>query len=334
MKPAPLLPLIQDFFQKHLHEERGLSPNTVLSYRDAAKDFLRHICRTKRITALKLAPEMLTAEALLAYLNSLEKERNLSIRTRNQRLAAIKTLLAYLGAHDLAHIAVYQRASMIEKKRSAHRTIDYLVDAEMKALLDVSAKADLRHHLLLSLLYNTGARVQEICDLRFKDIVFGPPPSVYLTGKGNKRRQVPIWPETAQMLQAELAARGERAAADTQNVILSSRGRAMTRFGALYVVKALARQAAETCPSIRKKRVSPHVLRHTTAMHLLQSGVDLSVIKTWLGHVNLNTTHGYVEFDVEMKRDALSKAKKLGTPAELRKVLKKHADVISWLESL
>jgi integrase/recombinase XerD len=333
MKKMKLLPLIQSFFQKHLLEERGLSSNTVRSYRDATKDFLRYLCRIKRISPLRIEPEMLTADALLRYLSSLDQTRGLSIRTRNQRLAAIKTLLSYLGANDLSHIAVYQKASMIAVKRRPHRTMDYLVDAEMKALLAAAEEAHHRHRLLLNLLYNTGARVQEICDLKFGDVVFGPPPSVYLMGKGSKRRQVPLWPKTAEMLLVELEKRGFGTGSDN-HVIVNAKGKSMTRFGALHIVKTLAKRASRHCPSILKKRISPHVLRHTTAMHLLQSGVDLSVIKMWLGHVNINTTHGYVELDIEMKREVLSRAKKLKPRAELRKVLKENKDVIAWLETL
>jgi len=275
---------------------------------------------------------MFTREALKSYLNSLEKDRGLSISTRNQRRAALKTLLAYLAANDVDNIAVYQRAATAEPKRRPHRVIDYFTDSEMKAILGVANGAKSRHKLLIALLYNTGARVQEICDLRFEDVVFGPPPSVYLTGKGNKRRQVPIWPQTVDMLQTELAARG---AVDLkEQVILNERGKSMTRFGALYVVKSIALKASEKCPSIKRKRLSPHIIRHTTATHLLQSGIDISVIKMWLGHVNLNTTHDYVELDVEMKRRALKESGKLKPNAELKQVLKKHKDVIAWLESL
>ena len=333
MKQSKLLSFVQDFFQKYLLEERGLSVNTMHSYRDATKDFLLHVCKTRRISAFKLESKMFTAEALRSYLNSLEKNRSLSIRTRNQRLAALRTLLMYLAGNDLNHMTIYQSASMVSVKRGPHRTIDYFTDSEMKAILAVANRSDKRHRLLIALLYNTGARVSEICDLRFKDIVLGPPPSVYLTGKGNKRRQVPIWPQTAEILQSEILDRNSDSD-PKEHVILNEKNKPMTRFGALYVVKAIAMKAAESCPSIKHKQLSPHVIRHTTAMHLLQSGVDMSVIRMWLGHVSLNTTHDYVELDVEMKRQALRQSKKLKPGNELKDVFKKHKDVIEWLESL
>jgi integrase/recombinase XerD len=333
MEQSKLLPFVQDFFQKHLLEERGLSANTMRSYRDATKDFLKHICKTRRISAFKLEPKMFTAEALRSYLNSLEKNRSLSIGTRNQRLAALKTLLMYLAANDLDNLTIYQSAAMVSVKRGPHRTIDYFTDNEMKEILAIANRADKRHRLLIALLYNTGGRVSEICDLCFEDIVFGPPPSVYITGKGNKRRQVPIWPQTANLLSEELSSRGSEQSLK-ERVILNDKGNPMTRFGALYVVKAIAEKATEACPSIKYKQISPHVIRHTTAMHLLQSGVDLSVIRMWLGHVNLNTTHDYVELDVEMKRQALQQSKKLKPGHDLKKAFKKHRDVIEWLESL
>jgi integrase/recombinase XerD len=333
MKSSQLLILIQNFFRMHLLEERGLSPNTILSYRDTTKDFLQFICKKKRVTALKLNPKMLTADQVLAFLNHLEKERGLSVRTRNQRLASLKTLFSYLAANDLENIAVFQRVGLIGLKKQPYKMIDYLTDREMVVLLDVAGQKNNRHLLLLTLLYNTGARVQEICDLKVKDLVMGPPPSIYLSGKGQKTRQVPVWPKTAEMIAAHLKMRGVDQNLEA-SVIVNNKNLPMTRFGALHIIKSIGKIAEKSCTSLRGKRISPHTLRHTTAMHLLQSGVDLSVIKMWLGHVNLNTTHGYVEIDVEMKRQALTKSKKLKPTTDLTKVLKENEDVIRWLESL
>jgi integrase/recombinase XerD len=333
MKQSKLLSFVQDFFQKYLLEERGLSPNTMYSYRDATKDFLQYVCKVRRISVFKLEPKMFTSESLRSYLNSLEKNRNLSIGTRNQRLAALRTLLMYLAANDLNNMKIYQSAAMVSVKRGPHRTMDYFTSTEMKAILEVTQKADKRHRLLIALLYNTGARVSEICSLCFEDIIFGPNPSIYLTGKGNKRRQVPIWQQTAKILQEELNCRNQELPLKS-HVILNEKNNLMSRFGAIYIVKSIASKAAELCPSIKQKQLSPHIIRHTTAMHLLQSGVDISIIRMWLGHVSLNTTHDYVELDVEMKREALRKSKKLKPGGELKQVFKKHNDVIEWLESL
>lgn len=332
-KKASLLYAVQVFFTEHLLKERGLSPNTIHSYRDALKDFLKFAAKTSRKSVLSIDGSMLTVDLVLRFLNSLEKERALSVRTRNHRLACLKTFFSYLGTTDLENIGNYQRIGMIARKKTKHEIIDYLTEKEMDALFREAAQASEMHHLLLTLLFNTGARVQEICDLKVGDVVFGPPPSVYLTGKGNKTRQVPIWPKTAELLKAQLTKRnvdGDPKA----NIIVNNRGRPMTRFGALYIIKTLGKRAIKHQPSLKTKRLSPHTLRHTTAMHLLQSGVDLSVIKMWLGHVNLNTTHGYVEIDIEMKRKALVKSKKLKPAHELKAVLKRNADVIDWLESL
>lgn len=332
-KNANLLKAVQDFFTEHLLKERGLSPNTIHSYRDALKDFLKFAAKDSRKSVLSIDGSMLTADLVLKFLNSLEKTRSLSVRTRNHRLACLKTFFSYLGASDLENIGNYQRIGMISRKKTKHEMIDYLTEKEVDALFCEAAQASEMHHLLLTLLFNTGARVQEICDLKVGDVIFGPPPSVYLTGKGSKTRQVPIWPKTSELLKTQLIKRnidGDPKA----NVIVNNRGRPMTRFGALYIIKTLGKRATKHHPSFKNKRISPHTLRHTTAMHLLQSGVDLSVIKMWLGHVNLNTTHGYVEIDVEMKRKALVQSKKLKPAHELKLILKKHADVIDWLESL
>ena len=332
-KKANLLNAVQDFFTEHLLKERGLSPNTIHSYRDALKDFLKFAAKDSRKPVLSIDGSMLSADLVLRFLNSLEKERSLSVRTRNHRLACLKTFFSYLGTTDLENIGNYQRIGMISRKKMKHEMIDYLTEKEMAALFRESARASEMHHLLLTLLFNTGGRVQEICDLKVGDVIFGPPPSVYLTGKGNKTRQVPIWPKTAEILKAHLIKRNVDRDLKA-NVIVNQRSRPMTRFGALYVIKTLGKRAMKDQPTLKTKRISPHTLRHTTAMHLLQSGVDLSVIKMWLGHVNLNTTHGYVEIDVEMKRTALIKSNKLKPAHELKAILKKNADVIDWLESL
>lgn len=324
---------VQEFFVDHLGKERGLSKNTILAYRDAVKDFLKFVSQNKKKSSLSINGSMLSADLVLNYLSSLEKERSLSVRTRNHRLACLKTFFSYLAATDLENIGNYQRIGMIAMKKSQSKMIDYLTEKEMAALFNESSLADDRHHLLLTLLFNTGARVQEICDLRVGDLIWGPPPSVYLTGKGNKTRQVPIWPKTAEMLREYLISRDVDRNLKA-HVIINQKGLPMTRFGALHVIKTLGKRAIKHQPSLKAKRISPHTLRHTTAMHLLQSGVDLSIIKMWLGHVNLNTTHGYVEIDVEMKRKALIKSKKLKPAHELKAVVKKHADVIEWLESL
>ena len=203
----------------------------------------------------------------------------------------------------------------------------------MLQAIDRNTRSGERDYVLLNLLYNTGARVQEICDLRVRSIRFDPPAVATIRGKGGKTRVVPLWAETAEILHRFLIAKG---VADDPDAILfpNSRGECLGRFGVRHIIAKQVAKAANVCPSLAKKRISPHTFRHTTAMHLLQAGVDLSVIKSWLGHVNLSTTHFYVEIDLEMKRKALSTCNPIGNTRELKQLMSENEDVISWLESL
>lgn len=186
----------------------------------------------------------------------------------------------------------------------------------------------------MSFLYNTGARVQEACDIHVGDVHLEQPFSACITGKGRKTRIVPLWAETAELLKDYTY---ERRIIDESSarVFVNARGEPLTRFGINYIFKTRTAKASQYCPSLSGRNISPHVIRHTTAMHLLQSGVDLFVIQSWLGHVNLSTTHGYVEIDLEMKHKALSACAPMdGTDDQLRTLINKNKDVISWLESL
>jgi site-specific recombinase XerD len=210
--------------------------------------------------------------------------------------------------------------------------MEYLEVEEVKAILqsiDKATPTGKRDHLLISLLYNTGARVQEICDLRGED-VHKSPPSVILTGKGRKTRQVPLWPEVATALREYLQDREP-----SEKIFQNARGMPLTRFGAHHIIGRRVKTAAKSCPSLKnKKTVTPHTFRHTTAMHLLQSGVELTVIKSWLGHVHITTTHGYIEIDLKMKQKALAQCKPLGEGNKLEELIRKNGDVITWLNSL
>jgi site-specific recombinase XerD len=183
------------------------------------------------------------------------------------------------------------------------------------------------------LLYNSGARVQELADLRVAALRLFTPPLVTLTGKGNKTRHVPLWAETVSLLQAHLTERGIIDSPQSY-LFVNAHGQPLSRFGIRYLIRTRVAAARQSCASLSGKRISPHSFRHATAMHLLQSGVDLDVIKNWLGHVNLQTTHGYVEIDLEMKRKALSACAPVGNPDKLRHIVDRHKDVISWLNSL
>jgi len=335
-EPKHLTYHVQKFFQDYLQAHRGLSSNTVFAYRDAIKLFLAFLSKHTRSHIAKLALDDLSAENVLAFLSDVEKTRKCSITTRNLRLSALRTFFGYLVTQDTMHADQYQRVVSIPLKQSSHRLVEYLEVKEVKAIIDcinVNEATGRRDYALLNFLYNTGARVQEACDLRIENIHFESQPLATITGKGRKIRQVPLWSETVTLLKSYIADRGtSRGSLD--NVFLNSGGYPLTRFGVRYIIQTRTAAAARHCLSLAKKKIGPHTFRHTTAMHLLQSGVDLTVIKNWLGHVNIETTHGYVEIDLEMKRKALASCAPVCKTDDLKQVLKQNKDIIGWLESL
>lgn len=327
---------VQKFFQDYLKAHRGLSSNTILEYRDGVKLLLAFLSKHIQKHITKLSLDDLTAENVLSFLNDVEKTRHCSVATRNLRLSALRTFFGYLVTQDTFHAGQYQRVVSIPLKQSSHRMMEYLEVKEVKAVIDCIDRHEAtgrRDYALLNFLYNTGARVQEACDLRIENIHFEPPPLVTITGKGRKTRQVPLWPETAALLKSYIAEHGS-SKDPLNNVFLNARGQSLTRFGIRYIIGSRIAAAVEHCPSLSKKKVGPHTFRHTTAMHLLQSGVDLTVIKNWLGHVNLETTHTYVEIDLEMKRKALSSCAPVCKIENLQHLINQNNDIICWLESL
>jgi len=219
-------------------------------------------------------------------------------------------------------------------KKMPYKPVEYLTEDEMQALLksvDRERLQGMRDYAILLLLYNTGARVQELCDLRLRDLRLEKPYLAILTGKGNKTRQVPLWPGTVEAVSEYIHSNETR---DPEDFIFQGkRNEPLSRFGIRYLVQSQIKKAAEKCKTLQHKKVGPHTLRHTTAMHLLQSGVDIAVIKAWLGHVDLNTTHGYVEIDMKMKEQALNKTRK-PAPNSIRSMLHKEKDVLKWLGGL
>ena len=331
-----LMPLVQSFFQEHLVAQRGLSQNTIMAYRDTLKLFFAFESSRQKKPAIKLMLEDLNAETVLAFLNQIESKRNNSIVTRNLRLAALRTFCLYLSTKDTLRIGEYQKIIVLPLKRAPRKVVDYLEVNEVNLILehiDRKKFTGQRDYVLLKLLYNTGARVQEICDLKVKSLIFGHVPVVTIIGKGNKTRHVPMWLETAKLLQNYLKV-AQLSEQPEANLFMNSQGTSLGRFGVRYIIKQRCLAAEEHCPSLKKKTVGPHTFRHTTAMHFLQAGVDLSIIKSWLGHVSLSTTHAYIEIDMEMKRKALTACSPVSESPSLKKLLDKNKDVLTWLESL
>jgi len=335
-KSNQLMHYVQKFFQDYLKAHRGLSSNTIFAYRDAIKLFLAFLSRNTHSLTTKLSLDDLSSENVLAFLIHIEKTRQCTVTTRNLRLSALRTFFEYLITQDTLHASQYQRVISIPLKHSSHPIMEYLEIREVKAVIDCIDRKEAsgrRDYALLNFLYNTGARVQEACDLCIKHIYFEPLPLVIITGKGRKTRQVPLWPETATLLKSYIAElRPSRGSLN--NVFINARGYPLTRFGVRYIIRSRIVAAAKHCPSLAQKKIGPHTFRHTTAMHLLQSGVDLTIIKNWLGHVSLDTTHAYVEIDLEMKRKALSSCAPVCKTEDLQHLIRQNNDIICWLESL
>jgi integrase/recombinase XerD len=298
------------FFEEHLPAQRGMSQHTVHSYRDAIVMLLRFTAQEcgRGIESLDLAD--LDAPRIERFLEHLQTDRHNGIATRNLRLAAIHTLARFLSGQHPDRLGTWQTIIAIPFKRGALQApTEYLEAANVKALLDTIDRTSTngcRDYALFALLFNTGARVQEVLDLRFRDVRLNPPQQVRLCGKGNKVRICPIWPGTAQLLE-ELVAQHELHDASLADapIFVNQRGEPLSRFGVRYLLHKYAERSGATT-SATNKLPHPHSLRHTTAIHLLKAGVDFATISQWLGHASLNTTMRYARADLDMKRQALS----------------------------
>lgn len=323
----PLSSLIQSFFQEHLIVERNASPNTVLAYRDAMKLFLRHASRICACSPDELAHEVFDAPTVRAFLVHLDAERGTAPRTRNQRLAALKAFAKYVASVAPEQLDRCQRVRRIAPARVVHREVQYLDEDEVAQLLRGCQTLSGRDRAMLLLLYNTGARVQELVDLDVRDLQLQPLPLVRLVGKGRKQRTCPLWSRTVVALKDWLAHRD--VVDPNAPLFLNARGQRFSRSGVAHVLSETARHV--NLEPRHAARVTPHVVRHTTAMHLLRSGVDITAIAAWLGHAQLNTTHGYVEIDLRMKAAAIAAAT---PPAGLRRRKYPSPDLVTWLEAL
>ncbi|WP_029063642.1 tyrosine-type recombinase/integrase [Labrenzia sp. DG1229] len=299
------------FFEDYLPNQRGMSQHTIRSYRDAVCLLLQFLSREceRGIETLDLAD--VDAQRVERFLFHLEEERNNGIVTRNMRLAAIHTLARFLANRCPERVGHWQAVIAIPFKRGARQApTEYLDAASIKALLgaiDRTSDSGCRDYALFALLFNTGARVQEVLDLRPSDIRLLPPHQVRLHGKGSKIRVCPIWPNTAKLL-ADLMDRRKRASDEESSnacIFVNQRGRPLTRFGVRYLLRKYAK-AAGAMTTVTHKYPHPHSLRHSTAIHLLKAGVDYSTISQWLGHAGLNTTMRYARADLDLKRQALS----------------------------
>jgi integrase/recombinase XerD len=323
--------LLQDFFQQRLVAQRGASAQTIASYRDAFELFLRYAEQRTGRSPSALTLEDLDAPIVLTFLDHLEAERGNSSRTRNLRLTAIRSFLRYASIRDPTALPVAQRVLAIPTKRFDHPVLGFLSREEVQFLLDAPDRttwSGQRDAVLFAVLYNTGARVSEITGLRRADVLLDRASALHLHGKGRKERVVPLWKNTAAQLRQWLP----RINPSPDTPVFPNRaGARMSRSGAEHRLRVALTTASKRCPSLVGRRISPHTLRHTTAMHLLQSGVDITVIALWLGHENPSTTHLYVEADLAMKEAALHRLKD-PAPGPLR--FRARDRLLTFLEAL
>lgn len=309
---TPIGPWIRRFLLEHMVAERNLSRNTQASYRDTLKVLLPFLSAEKRTPIDRLAIEDLSSLAARRFLDYLEKERHCSGTTRNQRLAAIHSLAKFIATRSPLHLAWCADLQSIPYKKTTQRAIDYLDKKEMDALLEAPnhrTRLGARDYALLLFLYNTGARADEAARLCVADLTLAGAVAVRILGKGNKTRACPLWARTVDVLKPLVA--GLRTG---DPVFRGRRNERLTRFGIYNIVRVMAKRASATSPSLEAKRVSPHTIRHTSAVHLLRAGVDLNTIRAWLGHVSLDTTNIYAEVDIEMKAKALAQCEVTAGP--------------------
>ncbi len=323
--------LLQDFFLRHLMVDKGASSRTVEAYRDTFRLLLAYAEKRLKKHPVQLVLADLNPPLLLGFLDSLEKERGNSVRTRNARLAALKSFLRYAALRDVMSLPDMQRSLAIPGKRCDKPLLGFLSRDELDAVLAACNRdtwSGERDYVLLSLAYNTGARVSELVGLKVENVELVRGTSVRIFGKGRKLRQVPLWKSTAALLRAWL----ERIGKDSGDPLFPNQwGRPMTRSAVEKRVRVFAKTASATCPSLVGRRISPHTLRHTTAMHMLQGGVDETTLALWLGHANPATTHAYVEADLAMKEKALQK---LQPPGSRRRRFRPNDRLLAFLDGL
>jgi integrase/recombinase XerD len=330
-RTADFAGLIQRFFLQRLIQQRNASPDTVAAYRDTFRLLLNYLEQHRHKSPQNLSLDDFDAPVVLDFLDFLETQRGNSIRSRNARLAALRAFAKYVALQCPSALEQVQQILASPMKRFDKPLLGFLSREEMRAILtapDPTTWFGRRDRLLLAMLYNTGARVSEVIAIQVQDVILVGTPAIHLHGKGRKQRTVPLWKETA----AEASQWIHREALRPPAPLLPNRhGQPMTRSNVAERIALATRIAQSRCLSLTARTVTPHSVRHTTAMHLLQSGVDLTVIALWLGHESPMTTHGYVEADLAMKEQALAAIAPPGT-----KAIRYHPKdkLLQFLESL
>lgn len=309
MSDATVLPslgtLLQRFFLEYMMQQRNASPRTIAAYRDTFRLLLGFAERTLGMRPAALTLENLSASFVLEFLIYLEKERRNTIRTRNARFAAIRSFMHYVSLNVPTALSITQPVLAIPMKRFERPLVGFLSREEIEALLtapDPHTWSGQRDRVMFATLYNTGARVSELTGLRVDDLSHAPAASIRIHGKGRKERCVPLWRNTAKQLDHWI---GHQSLGPESPLFPNRAGGQLTRTSVSDRLKGAVTVAAVHLPELAKRRVHPHLIRHSTAMHLLQSGVDITVIALWLGHESPATTHTYIEADLEMKQRAM-----------------------------
>lgn len=323
-------PWIRRFLLEHLVSERNLAANTRRSYRDTMCQLLPFVSARLRKAVDRLAVVDVSSKLVREFLGDVETARGCGIATRNQRLAAIHALARFIAEHSPEHIAWSAQVRCVPYKKGTQATVPYLDKAEIDALLacpDRRTQQGLREYALLLFLYNTGARASEASELTIGDLHLDHA-SVDILGKGRKRRQCPLWSATVDELRALVVDRSPQ-----ERVFLNRCGQPMTRFGVHALVERTAAKIQIAMPTLAHKRVSPHTIRHSTATHMLNSGIDINTVRAWLGHASLETTNVYADINLEGKARALAACEVTTDQAPMKRW---HADagVMQFLRSL
>lgn len=325
------------YLSDYMLTAKNLSMNTVRSYRDTFRLLVRYIRETEKKNPDTHQLEDLTPSVVSDFLDKLQSERNISIATRNQRLAAFHAFSKYVSMNAPEHIEWARNIRNIPKKKVAKNLITYLEKAEMDMLLslpDKNTDQGRRDYALLLFLYNTGVRADEASMLNVSSVVLvkgksgSSIPSVTITGKGNKTRRCPLWENTCEILITLTKGRQH-----DDPLFINRYGERITRFGIYEMVTRYAERMEQLLPNVKTKRVSPHTIRHTTATHLLQAGVDINTIRAWLGHVSINTTNIYAEVSLEMKAKALQSCA-IESTIDKKIAWRNNEDLLSYLDSL
>jgi site-specific recombinase XerD len=326
-----LAPLLQGFFHDWLVKQKDVSAHTVRSYRDTWELFLRFAADHHRQPVTKLHLSDLSAPEVLAFLEHLERDRHVSVGTRNCRLAAVRSFYSFVASREPLAIAQCTAVLHIPKKRTVTRAPSHLEPRDVELIVS-GIKTDSpeghRDHVLFNFLYNTGARIQEALNVCPRDIRFEAPPCVRLFGKGRKERLCPLWPETVALLRSLLR---HRPRPDNEPVFISRYGEPLGATGVRYKLAQYVAAAVKVSPALLKKRITPHSFRHAAAVSLVSSGTDVTVIRSWLGHASLDTTNIYAQANLEAKRAALER---MDPPSSRRPRWKREPGLIEWLESL